>query len=630
MCHSVPSLRIYSFQVGGKKGTEFAFSTKEPTNFISFIDTFITYSTIFKVKKTLRSKHDADNITCAIPQLDPFDKSFLKYISHPKNFNCKKIQPELTYIDENGRLTINMTEKRAYAAFKNMKCRWRTLEKGYGNKNAIEKGKYIPLFEYHPVAFPRHDIVEVYCNTSNNHYYNIHGFPHRIESLTPPNEDQLSVVVLYLESTSSSRVLRHLRKTFTYLARTMKSVVFNGFNKVADNTFVNMIPAVTGRRSGYQQWNMKDEFKGFHINKEYFDEVPFFIWKNFSKIGYKTSYVEDTPDLGTFEYNKKGFKEKKPFDFYYRPLFLRLRKLRKLSTRFCFGNNPIMKLQLDLMKNMLLKYGNTQRLFAIDFHCEISHDSENDIERVDDIMKNHLKVLYETGSLNKTIFFILGDHGARYGAVRNTNTGYFEERMPFLAVKIPKWFLKKHKHIRKAIKINSKRLITPFDLHETFKDILNSNYKGKQRKYNTRGLSLFYNIPSNRTCEMAGVPERYCICSRFTEVSIYLENVKNAAQYLVLHLNNLLKPHSKLCHMLKLKKIINAGEMMLLSNRDIRKYRVLIQTMPGGALIETLVTYYVVRNTFEVKDGISRLNLYGRQSHCVKNKKLICYCKKLL
>ena len=46
-------------------------------------------------------------------------------------------------------------------------------------------------------------------------------------------------------------------------------------------------------------------------------------------------------------------------------------------------------------------------------------------------------------TLNKTDLFFLSDHGIRFGAIRQTSVGKLEERLPFMILIFPDWFLKK-------------------------------------------------------------------------------------------------------------------------------------------------------------------------------------------
>ena len=50
------------------------------------------------------------------------------------------------------------------------------------------------------------------------------------------------------------------------------------------------------------------------------DSCPI-LWRNFSRAGYVTAYVEDEPTIGTFNYKKAGFAHA-PTDYYLRPFLL--------------------------------------------------------------------------------------------------------------------------------------------------------------------------------------------------------------------------------------------------------------------------------------------------------------------
>lgn len=86
----------------------------------------------------------------------------------------------------------------------------------------------------------------------------------------------------------------------------------------------------------------------------------------------------------------------------------------------------------------------------------------------------------------------------------------------FMYAILPKSFQEKFPLATKNLKINSKRLTTHFDVFETLKDLSNlkknvlSDEKVKQRVDDLkeklpRGISLFLEIPGERTCESAGI-----------------------------------------------------------------------------------------------------------------------------
>ncbi|XP_057309240.1 uncharacterized protein LOC130647407 [Hydractinia symbiolongicarpus] len=567
---------------------------------------------------------------CSPPYLDPFDESIKAFIKHPRKFPCKQVQPELTYLSEDGHILINTTVKINYEQkYGPISCKWKTIAKGFGGKDVIVDGLYNKLTEL-PVSFPRHDMVQVKCfDKKRMIYFNLHAFPHALkEPKTPPNDDQLSVYILFLESMSSSRFLRHMKSTLRYMQNKLDSVIFKKYNKVADNTFVNVMPLLTGKRSGRQQANMKDEFKGFKISENYFDNFSSFIWNDYRTLGYNVAFLEDTPYLGLFEYNKKGFLKAEPFDYYFRPFFLRQQRLRKYTNRYCFGNKPIMKLQLDIAKRIAMKHKQKQRLFFYDFYSRVGHDEENGIEMADNMMRKFLRALHLSGSLNKTILFLLGDHGARYGKVRQSQVGYYEERLPFLSITLPKWFRNKHTSVYNALLENTQRLVTPFDIHETLLDIAQKNYNGNQRKNNVRHKSLFYKISPNRTCFNAGIPDHYCTCYQMISRSTKLDVIRMASEFLVEYINKILASFKNKCAILYLDYIQNASEVYEKNDdSNVKKYRVMITTRPGQAIFEALIARNLFLNSFTVQNDISRLTLYEKQSKCVKRMRKYCYCQ---
>lgn len=61
--------------------------------------------------------------------------------------------------------------------------------------------------------------------------------------------------------------------------------MFRGHTKVADNSFPNIIPMLTGKRVMDQQPDMMDEFDHVDVATQVFDSWPF-IWRNFSNKGF--------------------------------------------------------------------------------------------------------------------------------------------------------------------------------------------------------------------------------------------------------------------------------------------------------------------------------------------------------
>jgi len=86
--------------------------------------------------------------------------------------------------------------------------------------------------------------------------------------------------------------------------------------------------------------------------------------------------------------------------------------------------------------------------------------------------------------------------------------------MPFLAVRVPRWFAERYRRAAANLRLNSDRLTTPFDLHETLKDVVDMD---RPRDLVTddglppRGYSLFQDIPDDRTCADARIDPHWFV-----------------------------------------------------------------------------------------------------------------------
>lgn len=73
------------------------------------------------------------------------------------------------------------------------------------------------------------------------------------------------------------------------------------------------------------------------------------------------------------------------------------------------------------------------------------------------------------------------------------------------------------------LRLNSRKLTTPFDIHETLKHFLNfansTDYQAENERI-PRGISLFKRIPANRTCEDAQIETHWCSCLNWIDINI--------------------------------------------------------------------------------------------------------------
>ena len=588
---------------------------------------------------------DDVGLSCRFPKIDPFEAEIMEYLQHPRSFKCKKIQEFFSYIDHPAnevRLNTTLFARNV----SRVTCYWKHLSKKAGDKNGVDESQAQLLKD--PVTFGESGLIQVECYQKRTKklrrvYFNVHAKSQPIKKtpLHGPDENFLSVYMFIFESMSTARFKRHM-KSMSGFMKENRAFNFEGYNKIADNTFVNIVPMLTGLRANKAQRDMGDEFHTKHRKIRSYDQVDSFIWKDFAKKNFVTAFVENESKIGAFSYGKKvGFQSAKPFDYFYRPYFVRQRKLTKRSSNFCFGNDETFASQLNLTQNLFEKYGNRQKLFAMNVVTKPGHDEENDIERTDDTLAQSFRALFRDGAFNKTIIFFLGDHGPRFGKGRLTRNGYFEERLTFLSLILPSWFRSKHPIIARNLRKNQNRLATPFDIHQTLRTILNGNYDNIGRRQssaslNSRGQDLFREIPKNRTCRSAGVPKFYCPCYGTREMEIDSRFSNQLSTNLVDNINAMMRKrkYDSKCAVLQLKKIYQMTRMMdnvdsSLSTKSHKEmYKLVIQTHPGHGIFEGFLTYDRKLEQSFFEEGVSRLNLYGKQGQCIDSGfEKYCYCK---
>jgi hypothetical protein len=297
------------------------------------------------------------------------------------------------------------------------------------------------------------------------------------------------------------------------------------------------------------------------------------------------------------------------------------------------------------------------------FHSEYSHGRVEELVLADEPVKQWLTNLKESGVLDSTLLIVMSDHGHRFSFTRDTLQGKYEERLPFQSVVVPKWFRTKYPEAYSSLKVNGKdRLITPFDVHQTLDTILEvvnkgldiplkHEYKGQEMN---RGLSLFSEIPQERTCADAQISNHWCSCLNWLPVDSSDALASRAAQSIVDSINEMLKEKFDVCEKLELDKITRSQKMIpnhdmlafkgakdhdgyvpdLTGNTKVSEihFEIQLSTKPNKGLFESTVKYMVEKDHFVVEPReISRVNLYGTASHCIASKlphlSKFCYCK---
>ncbi|XP_052099506.1 uncharacterized protein LOC127734002 [Mytilus californianus] len=587
---------------------------------------------------------------CVIPKVNPFDESILPFLWKPDPIVCPE-NTELVYIDEDEMIHINKSQTKG----KQIECNYQSVIRKHLSDDEILFGTSV-WFNVSRSAMMESDFAKVVCVFEGKIIYErLHYHIKKKQKYFESDNDSFSVLIFGVDSMSRLAAIRELPKTLSYLEKTLGAYVFNGFTKVGGNSYPNLMAMLTG--------NFSVPFS----KTKFFDEQPF-VWKKFSKRGAATMYSEDYPRLSTFNYVTRGFNDP-PGDHYLRPFYLGINSKRKYqstindvllfledkditlgsTSTLCYGDRPKHVIQIDYFKRFLNKYKNSRK-FAMSWLNEIGHEYVNFIKLGDADFYNFLVFLKEGGHLKRSILFFMSDHGTMIDKIRNTPIGRIEAKLPFLSIVLPTILKQKYPHIDQNLQTNINRLTSPLDLHKTLIDIATNSYNHHPKDteaIQNRGISLFNEIPKDRTCADAHIPESSCAC--YTSEAIPTNNavIEKITSFVVVTINTYLQTHRSKCALLTLKKIHEAKliHSNLKHSKPGRKkaiwqylykpkldkkqrYFILFEVMPSEGMFE-VTTEITQTNNFIILDKIIRSNRYGNQSACIDDRDLkpYCYCK---
>ncbi|XP_047357974.1 uncharacterized protein LOC124952324 isoform X1 [Vespa velutina] len=593
------------------------------------------------ITSTVDSGYLVSTSGCKIPAIEPFDRAIMRFIQKEKPIVCKAgtIPP---LIESNNFLVyVNPLSQMLYynKSTDIVNCCWNAFERKKNNDNAnIYNDKCYFFSKDNQVTA---EFVKVECWRGNDKIYkDYHAFvprkpdvEERCEKVkkTNPVENQLSILVIGIDSVSRLNFRRSMPKTVKIL-EDLKAAEMLGYTKVADNTYPNLVTVLSGLNTA--------ELKKlcWQHEKKTFDECPF-IWKTMSSAGYRTIFGEDACHMSIFNYLKPGFKIQ-PTDYYLRPFCVEsennIGNTNKLNANLCVGTRLTFENLLNYIEKVATTFAN-DLYFAFTWMASLTHDYLNFAQLGDEGYYRLLDVLSKKYLLNNTALIVMSDHGMRFGQFRQTFQGKMEDSLPFAFLALPQWWRNKYPVAWANMRRNTRSLTTPFDLHETLKDLADPR-KVEEKSLRLRadlissgkiprGISFFLPIPNHRTCNMAGIPNNLCMCHKSKDISLNDMGVQNSVKYLMDVLNNMMAPYS-LCAKLYLRTIKQAKVPINSNESSWIDYSIQFQTYPGEAIFEGMVRYRKDEKSYNLLGTIGRLNAYGNQSACMNdfNMRLYCYC----
>ena len=359
------------------------------------------------------------------------------------------------------------------------------------------------------------------------------------------------------------------------------------------------------------------------------------MWHDFEKAGYRTLFSEDIPKGGAFYWNHGTFTYPQTHHWD-RPLELAIEAepgfLRR--KRMCAGSRSMCEYQLEYLERFMDTFPE-QPLAGLTLISSTTHDVITNAELIDEHILNFYQRLADKGHLERSVLIFFSDHGSRWGKIRETFHGVVESKNPFLILTFPPWFIKKYPEIAHNLDTNTRRLTSHPDTRQMFLDLI--YFKGLEPTplyRGSHGVSLFNEIPPNRTCVDASIPLDQCLCGRKTEKFLQSNSpeAKGLASVLLEAVKNKSDPQK--CAEYRLGKVL---QVKMLSVPPVDKkmkqvhdvFRVRISVEPGDAMFEGTVARHPGTKQTHTGSNIERLNMYKGEVECqpTSREQMYCFCK---
>ncbi|KAH7968050.1 uncharacterized protein LOC119382698 [Rhipicephalus sanguineus] len=614
--------------------------------------------------KSVRSEEDEDleasgylirTPECHIPAWDPFDPSVAHLYRKVADFVCPG-RPSFLRVRPNAVLIADDALLWRYYKLKHsqIKCTYREVYRTPNAPAHVVDDRY-NLSAPKQLTFGQplkvhHAIVNCFHNRQEVLVQHVPLVPlsqeleRKLTKLQKSSENsgavKLNVLMVGVDSISNLNFERHMPRTKAFLKDVLGAVQLHGYTKIGDNTFPNIVALLTGHFLEYY-WNES-------LSRFTFDGLDF-VWKDFAKRGYRSLFAEDAPNIATFNYLKHGF-SKPPADYYLRPLCLATENsaVRSKAGRHCWGSKMEMEVVFDYLADFV-EACESRPHFGFAFVARLTHDTLNNAGYADAPSVRLLERLYGSGALKNTLLVFFSDHGLRFGPIRSTFVGKLEERMPIMFLAFPETFAQQYPAAVARLRTNTRRLTTPFDVHATLQHL--ASFPPEHPHRTMHGVSLFHEVPFNRSCDEAFIFPHWCTCQNRTVVPVNDPGVINASHALVSAVNSQLESRAELCSPLALDKVVDAtvsqpndkvlrfvrhyhdviGRGVQLGKRVTAPldYMVTVMVKPSNALLEATIRYYEPTEQYVVLGDVSRLNMYGSQGECISDAVMrkFCYCR---
>jgi hypothetical protein len=130
------------------------------------------------------------------------------------------------------------------------------------------------------------------------------------------------------------------------------------------------------------------------------------------------------------------------------------------------------------------------------------------------------------------VFYIMADHGMRYGNFESDTWAIQEHRLPAFFLLTKRSFLRKIPGSYDTLRHNTERLITKPDIRRSIQFLMDYQYNLEMKPSEDNFVNIFTEkVPDSRRCEDVDIPPWYCSAYEFNTIPNYVFDSSNPAHY---------------------------------------------------------------------------------------------------
>lgn len=419
----------------------------------------------------------------------------------------------------------------------------------------------------------------------------------------------LTVLMISIDSMSRKHFYRKLPLTLKYLKSLNKNSYrvydFKLHNIVGDNSIPNVYTILTGQ--SYPYLSSYEEDQNIKAKDDLIRDIS--IWTYLREKGWVSLFgTEFCNDYFSYGLGRKPSVDHLSAKFWcagkvlsgYRDLSEKQRCIGAYNSHYYLLNYTY---QFTQEYQGVNKWAHIMILPAHeDSGTVVSSLDEDFVEFLDKFLN----------SKDKTIVFILADHGPRYGDWKKTLEGAEEHKLPVLFMIAPTELLLKIPFSFDTLEHNTQRLVTKFDIHLTLKHIAYLPYYMNFTKESYENIEwndgvenahslMIEKIPDGKTCEYAKIRSLWCPCnvykevdldmmSEFTEkiIKVFIDGIVD--QINVEGYSNYRYYAWKICRRVTFKKLVDVEILQIGSFRQHFRLRMILEESPD-VIVESEVVF---------------------------------------